>query len=653
MRNSEKSETHTPALSTPSTLKYPSTYIKKKISDQRTLVTNEPFPHETKSNNLKSKQYFSKTESSDIKSALSSYRKKIQNKHHSTSSTVNTISPSKQKNSMVLDRDLVKYAEPRSTPKISYKVKPKNFDENIDTDSDDDLNENCAIYNGKTKSIGHLTFTNSSNNLTNDSINNNKKERLNTTDIEQVDIKIEKNINFQSILYVENLFMELIKDIEINKMEVYDNKISIIDDFLEFFNKKENYDNLFILFDCGVEFNKNSIQKICKDFFMQQIVFWYVLKVIGIVKKEKESYLSGIKNIIFYFHQNFIAFLFILVTKTQDNVAMIKKFNEENKNFFEKCKKKINDSKTWLTKTNYKKCLVSNNKITRNIIKNTINQLHLYFKDENLYQTSTIDIEAILNLFVLFIKSVHKTRLESTIETLNTSTSIQALFESVYTSSKQDGNIKTPLAPFLPPKPDNSPFCFTLVLDLDETLVHYTEDNESAYVQVRPGAEDFIEDLSNFFEIVIFTAAQQKYADLVLEGIDKNSKISYKLYRQHTISVNNANVKDLDKLGRDISKVIIVDNYQDNFCFQPKNGLHIKNFEGEEEDHELDDLKEDLLQLIKDNPKDVRDYLGAIQEKMDQRAAEVNPELLEHAEDIKIVDQNENEAVVEEEEKLN
>ena len=38
---------------------------------------------------------------------------------------------------------------------------------------------------------------------------------------------------------------------------------------------------------------------------------------------------------------------------------------------------------------------------------------------------------------------------------------------------------------------------------------------------------------------------------------------------------------------------------------------------------------------------------------MDQRAAEVNPELLEHAEDIKIVDQNENEAVVEEEEKLN
>lgn len=651
MRNSENSESHSPSVSTLTNLKYPSTYVKKKISDQRTMVTSEPFPHETKSNNLKSKQYFSKTEPSDIKSALSSYRKKIQNKPHPTTQKVNTTSPSKQKKSMVLDRDLVKYAEPRSTPKTSYKVKPKNFDENIDTDSDDDLNENCAIYNGKTKSIGHLTFTNSSNNLTNDSINNNKKERLNTTDIEQVDIKIEKDINFEIILYVENLFMELIKDIEINKMEVYDNKISIIDDFLDFFNKKENYENLFILFDCGVEYNKNSIQKICKDFFMQQIVFWYVLKIIGIVKKEKDSYLSGIKNIIFYFHQNFIAFLFILVTKTEENAAMLKNFNEDNKNFFEKCKKKINDSKTWLTKTNYKKCLVSNNKITRNIIKNTINQLHLYFKDENLYQTSSIDIEAILNLFVLFIKSVHKTRLESAIETLNTSTSIQALFESVFASSKQDGNTKTPLAPFLPPKTDNSPFTFTLVLDLDETLVHYTEDNESAYVQVRPGAEDFIEDLSNFFEIVIFTAAQQKYADLVLEGIDKNSKIAYKLYRQHTISVNNANVKDLDKLGRDISKVIIVDNYQDNFCFQPKNGLHIRNFEGEEDDHELDDLKEDLLQLIKDNPKDVRDYLGGIQEKMDQRAAENNPEVFEHNENIKIDDQNENE--VAEEEKIN
>lgn len=64
-----------------------------------------------------------------------------------------------------------------------------------------------------------------------------------------------------------------------------------------------------------------------------------------------------------------------------------------------------------------------------------------------------------------------------------------------------------PSVPFLPnmhPK-----YEYTLVLDLDETLVHYVEDEESAYIQIRPGAENFLEEMSEYFEIVIFTAAMQ------------------------------------------------------------------------------------------------------------------------------------------------
>ncbi len=49
----------------------------------------------------------------------------------------------------------------------------------------------------------------------------------------------------------------------------------------------------------------------------------------------------------------------------------------------------------------------------------------------------------------------------------------------------------------------------TLVLDLDETLVHYVEDSENAFIQVRPGAEDFLEEMANYYELVIFTAAMQ------------------------------------------------------------------------------------------------------------------------------------------------
>ena len=67
-----------------------------------------------------------------------------------------------------------------------------------------------------------------------------------------------------------------------------------------------------------------------------------------------------------------------------------------------------------------------------------------------------------------------------------------------------------------------NPLAPTLVLDLDETLVHYKEnlDGEENELLVRPGAEVFLKELSQNFEIVIFTAAMQDYADWVLDQID-------------------------------------------------------------------------------------------------------------------------------------
>ena len=127
-------------------------------------------------------------------------------------------------------------------------------------------------------------------------------------------------------------------------------------------------------------------------------------------------------------------------------------------------------------------------------------------------------------------------------------------------------------------------------------------------------------DLSKYYEIVIFTAALKKYADLVINSIDPNRVISYRLYRQHTISIGNSNVKDLSKLGRDLRHVIIVDNCLENFALQSRNGLKIIDFEGNEFDDELDYLKEDLIKLVKMKINDVRDYLENIQISMDQRA---------------------------------
>ncbi len=63
-----------------------------------------------------------------------------------------------------------------------------------------------------------------------------------------------------------------------------------------------------------------------------------------------------------------------------------------------------------------------------------------------------------------------------------------------------------PSVPYLPSKQDKP---YTLVLDLDETLVHYVEDADNAYIQIRPGCENFIDEMAIYYELVIFTAAMQ------------------------------------------------------------------------------------------------------------------------------------------------
>jgi Dullard-like phosphatase family protein len=178
-----------------------------------------------------------------------------------------------------------------------------------------------------------------------------------------------------------------------------------------------------------------------------------------------------------------------------------------------------------------------------------------------------------------------------------------------------------PKAPFL--KPIDPKYKYTLVLDLDETLVFYQPHKELAHIQIRPGAEDFIKELSEFYEIIIFSSSLQTYADIVIDGIDTENKISSRLYIQHTMDFGDIKIKDLAKLGRDLKKVIIVDNYPDNYSLQPKNGINIIDFEGNKNDDILEYLKNDLIKLAKLNPDDVRYYLKEIQINMNKRGNEI------------------------------
>jgi CTD small phosphatase-like protein 2 len=111
------------------------------------------------------------------------------------------------------------------------------------------------------------------------------------------------------------------------------------------------------------------------------------------------------------------------------------------------------------------------------------------------------------------------------------------------------------------------------VLDLDETLIHFDEEeshepeDEEVCYMVRPGVTKFLVELSAFYEIVVFTAALQDYADWILNQIDQRNCISHRLYRQHTQQRSEFAIKDLSLLGRDLRTTVIVDNISENFHF--------------------------------------------------------------------------------------
>ena len=177
--------------------------------------------------------------------------------------------------------------------------------------------------------------------------------------------------------------------------------------------------------------------------------------------------------------------------------------------------------------------------------------------------------------------------------------------------------------PFLPPI-DNNKFRYTLVLDLDETLVHYIEEKDRHYVQVRPYAEYFISEMGKYFEIVIFTSAEEEYANIVLDEIDKNKVISHKLYRRHVEFNDGFCLKDLNKLGRDIKKVCIIDNDKNNFKLHEDNGIEIKEFLGEQDDNELDLLGDLLMSIVESNLEDIRPVIKDIRNKMNKNIDKKN-----------------------------
>lgn len=151
----------------------------------------------------------------------------------------------------------------------------------------------------------------------------------------------------------------------------------------------------------------------------------------------------------------------------------------------------------------------------------------------------------------------------------------------------------------------------TLILDLDETLVHSTIkavthhhltvdvliDGMTCtfYVIKRPHVDLFLKKVAEWFELVIFTASMQQYADPLIDQLDTGRLVKGRLFRESCLAKEGNFVKDLSLIGQDLTSTIIVDNSPIAYSHNKENALPIENWMG---DNPHDDALLNLLPFL-------------------------------------------------------
>ncbi len=360
--------------------------------------------------------------------------------------------------------------------------------------------------------------------------------------------------------------------------------------------------------------------------FLSIIIIYEALGEGNISKND----INKLQNLIYWIHQNYLIicdYVLYTINEVKRNLWVTKLKNI----VLSKITRKINkDENINLLKIGNKNIMIMikniltifSNSQTMNINvytyylnksqETSINTLNEYFKkkiNENAYKK---------------IENFHYSKILNSSSNHNKSFSNSIILSSQINQINQINHNKSkniPIKekiPYLSNKKDRKKV-FTLVLDLDETLISFRRDeNGRGILKPRPYLQQFLSEMSKKYELIIFTAGTKEYADPILDLIDQK-KIFFdkRLYRNHAVVKDDIYIKDLSKLGRDLSKVIILDNMPQNYELQKENGIFIRNYYGDDKDDNA--LREliPILNKIAKNPKnDVREELKKMKEEI-------------------------------------
>ncbi|XP_076365232.1 CTD nuclear envelope phosphatase 1A-like isoform X2 [Tachypleus tridentatus] len=142
-----------------------------------------------------------------------------------------------------------------------------------------------------------------------------------------------------------------------------------------------------------------------------------------------------------------------------------------------------------------------------------------------------------------------------------------------------------------------------MVLDLDETLIHSQHDGVIRnmvkpgtppdfvlkvtidrhpvrfFVHKRPHVDYFLDIVSQWYELVVFTASMEIYGAAVADKLDNNRGILRKrYYRQHCTVEYGSYTKELLAITEDLSNIFILDNSPGAYRAYPDNAIPIRSW---------------------------------------------------------------------------
>ena len=423
---------------------------------------------------------------------------------------------------------------------------------------------------------------------------NSNKLKMNTKGIINSVNLIQKKEQKQKMIIQNNKIAQSYKKEERNNLlnRIYKKEIMSfhLDDFVVYEERLKNIisrlnDNKIIFYDCydflnyfrnNCDIFKNLNLLIKNEYDLKTIQNGINYILISIIFTFDYSYKKGLlNNILLYMkemlnftYQNLILIYDYLLKKTLlseiDSIWLQKLFNLIN-NELEKSEKDNNINFDYELSTDNNNFRENKNKIetiknNTNFILQTIKIIIKNFKNKN------------SSIFLFFLKEIY---LKASFKEIFYFFINKILYSNelfTYLSPniilRQNPNIFKDIT--IPYIKNISRKKYTLILGLEGTLINYKFSNKfSAFngiLEIRPGLYQFLSEMKKYFELIIFSLFTQKIADYIINNIEKKEKyFDYRLYLQHSIIIENEFVKELKRIGRPIDKIIIVDNFSQNY----------------------------------------------------------------------------------------